>query len=360
MKQIFYPLLITSILILTSCKQNKEKSAIDTEFYIPVEKSNLFIRLVGNPNKPIIIDLHGGPGGFSGFSHEIYAPYLENDYLLVYLDQRGSGRSDISNDSTLLTTQQFVKDLDVVVDTLQNRYPNKNINLLGTSWGGTYGLLYLIDHQDKITSFACTSGKANSVYQNISLIEHEEELAKKFLAKTNNPKDKKLFDDMLTKLSEIKNSGFKDFYTNMNLIKHKFPKKLGFSPYKYEKEDDENKKLLDTIAVFKRANYTPEMLKTSLEKMEIVNKQFRNTPSYNNLNIIDEMNIINKPVIVLQGEYDYAVGIKQGEMIYNALKGVPEENKELHIIPNTAHNLKKESVRDEYFNLVKTFFDRHN
>jgi len=352
LKQTLYLLSIITISILTSCEQTKEKSPIDKEFYVPVEKSNLFIRLVGNPYKPIIIDLHGGPGGFSGFNHEIYSPYLEDDYLLVYLDQRGSGRSDISNDSTLLTTQQFVKDLDVVVDTLKNRYPNKNINLLGTSWGGTYGLLYLIDHQDKITSFACTSGKANSVYQNISLIEHEEELAKKFLEESTNPDDKKIYEKMLIKLSEIKNSGFKNFYDDMNLIKHEFPKKLGFSPYKFKTENDKKKKPLDTVGVFKRAKYTKEMLKNSMGKMEIVNKVFRNTEEYNNLNIIDKINIIKKPVIVLQGEYDYAVGVKQAEMIYNALENIPVKDKELHIIPNTAHNLKKESVRNKYFAFI--------
>lgn len=96
LKQLFYFLLITSIFIIPSCQQNKEQKKIDNEFFIPVEKSNLFVRLVGNPDKPLIIDLHGGPGGFSSFNHEIYSPYLENDYLVAYLDQRGSGRSDFA------------------------------------------------------------------------------------------------------------------------------------------------------------------------------------------------------------------------------------------------------------------------
>lgn len=40
-----------------------------------------------------------------------------------------------------------------------------------------------------------------------------------------------------------------------------------------------------------------------MEKYEFVNRVFRNTPSYNHLNIIDEIAVIHKPVLVIQGEY---------------------------------------------------------
>ena len=194
----------TLLLILSFFSCEKEVNKIDEEFYIPAKDSNLYVRLVGNPNKPIIIDLHGGPGAFSGFNHEFYRHYLEDDYLVAYLDQRGSGKSDVYKNVDLLTMDQFVKDLDVVVDTLQNRYKNQNINLLGSSWGGTYGLLYLISHQEKINSYACTSGKANSVYQNNSLIEYEEKLSKELLAKSDDELEIKRYEEILKKLSENK------------------------------------------------------------------------------------------------------------------------------------------------------------
>jgi pimeloyl-ACP methyl ester carboxylesterase len=358
-KLIIVPFTLLFLFIFFSCE--KEVQEIDEEFYIPVQKSNLFVRVVGNPNKPIIIDLHGGPGGYGAFNHEFYRNYLEEDYLLIYLDQRGCGKSDAEENTSLLTMEQYVEDLDVVVDTFKNKYKNKKINLFGSSWGGTYGLLYLINHQEKINAFVCASGKANSVYQNISLIEHEEKLATQLMEKSINQEDKMRFKEILIKLAEIKNSGFEDFYENMTLIKYKFPAELGFNPYWKNLDALEKEKTFrkNPTKLYERANYTKELDKQSMIKGEAVNKAFRNTPTYNNLNIIDDIATIKTPVLVIQGEYDYVVGIEQASMIYDALKNVPMDKKELVIIPNVAHNLTVEAP-DNYFGNVKSFFDNHN
>lgn len=350
----------TLTMTLTFFSYGKEVNKIDEEFYIPVKESNLYVRLVGNPNKPIIIDLHGGPGAFSGFNHEFYRHYLEDDYLVAYLDQRGSGKSDVCENIDLLTMDQFVKDLDLVVDTLQNRYENQKINLLGGSWGGTYGLLYLISHQEKVNSFACISGIANSVYQNNSLIEYEEKLAKELLEKSDNQEDIKRYEDIIKKLSEIKKSEFNQFFDDMNLIKHSFPKELGFSAYWANPEDEKKVgEILKDSAVFKRAKYTEKILEKSLEKYDFVNEVFQNTQEYNLLDITDKIGEIKTPMLVLQGELDYNIGIKQAGIIYNSLTSVAEGNKELVIIPNVAHNLTIEAP-EEFFGAIKSFFDKNN
>ena len=357
-KIISFLFILPLILIFSSCAE--EVTEIDQEFYIPVKQSNLFVRLLGDPNKPIIIDLHGGPGGNSGFNHEFYRNYLEDDYLIAYLDQRGCGKSDSVNNTDLLTMEQYVKDLDVVVDSLKAKYPNKKINLFGTSWGGTYGLLYLINHQEKINAFTCASGKANSVYQNNSLIEYEFKLATELKQKSNNEEEKNHYGEILDKLSEIKHSGFEDFYENVHLIKYKFPSELGFNPYWRSLKDLEKVKALRNDSMtFKRANYTKKLAQEVVEKGEIVNKAFRNTKAYNNLNILNDIASIKTPVLIIQGEYDYVVGLKQANMIYDALKNVPEQKKELIIIPNVAHNLAIEAP-DTYFGTIKFFFDKHN
>jgi len=362
-------ILIILITLCFACKNGKKKilptnaeeqvNTIDEAFYIPVKESNLFIRLVGNPNKPIIIDLHGGPGGDAGFNHEFYRHHLEDDYLVAYLDQRGCGKSDTVKNTDLLTMEQYVEDLDVVVDTLKNRY-NSKINLLGTSWGGTYGLLYLINHQEKINSFACTSGLSDFVYGYNTLINYEKDLALKLIQESNDKEEIKRYREIITKLSEIKNSGFKEFYEDVHLIRFKFPEELGFSPYwKNLKDLEKVKAIRNDSTVFKRAHYTIELAEEAMEKGEIVNKAFRNTPAYNNLNTIDDISSIKIPVLVLQGEFDYAIGPKQANKIYDALKNVPEHKKELVIIPNAAHSLVIEAP-EAYFGSVKSFFDKHN
>ncbi len=344
-------------LLFISCQKGHK---IDTNFFIPVEKSNLYVRLVGNTNGPLIINLHGGPGAFSGFAHETYRKFLEDDYLIAYLDQRGGGKSDVVTDTSMLTMKQFVEDLDVVVDTLKNRYKDKAVNLIGSSWGGTLGLLYLIEHQDKINSFACISGKADGLYPIRALIRHERKIAKELLETSENSVEKSRYREILTKLKEIEESDFDQFFNNMNLLKHKFPEKLGFNAYWANLKAKETAvKLGKDSAYYARAQYTKEMFDKAMEKFEFVNRVFRNTTAYNHLNIIDEIAVIQKPVLVLQGEYDYAIGVKQANMIYDALTGVPKDKKELHIIPNAAHNLNLEAP-DQYFDIVKSFFDKYN
>lgn len=354
---LYFLLGVFTLLSLTSCKQTH---CTDEEFYIPIEKSKLYVRVVGKADKPIIIDLHGGPGAFSGFDHDSYRKYLEDDYRIAYLDQRGSGKSDACKDTTLLNMDQFVQDLDVVVDSLKSRYNGVAINLLGSSWGGTYGLLYLIAHQEKINAFACVSGKADSKYQNQSIIDHERELAEDLLTKATSLREQERYKAILKKLNEIENSSLDKFYNDVNLLKHEFPKALGFNAYWANAEAQKQAVKLGTdSAYYARAHYTQTEFHEALEKMELVNRVFRNTAAYNHLQLVDEIAIINRPVLVVQGQYDYVIGVKQSQIIYDALTGLPNADKELHIIPNASHNLNIEAPT-AFFSVVKSFFDKHN
>lgn len=346
---------------INPCKAQKQvkDTQIDTEFFIPIEKSKLYTRVIGNSEKPIIIALHGGPGAFS-VDHEFYRDVFEKDYLVVYFDQRGGGFSDEFKDKSMLTTDQFVEDLDDVVDYIKDKYPNKKINLLGTSWGGTYGFLYLLKHQEKINSFISSSGFVDSPQRNFALISHERQLANNLLKTTTDSIKKKRYEEILTKLDEIEKSGFKDFFQNMNMVRYEFPKDLGFDVYWARPELKEKKaELLSDPAFFARVKYTPETLQKALEKLEYINEVFMNTESYNNLNIVNELAVIKKPVLVIQGEYDYAIGVEQGRTIYKALKNVPQKDKELVYLKNASHNTPFESP-EIYYKALKDFFKKHN
>lgn len=333
---------------------------IDTEFYIPVEKSKLYVRMIGNAEGPMLINLHGGPGAFSGFDHGINKDYLEDHYLIAYLDQRGGGKSDECQDSTMLTMKQFVRDLDVVVDSLGSQYKNKKINLIGSSWGGTLGLLYMIEHQDKINSFACVSGKADGLYPIHAIINHEKKLINELLQKNPTENKKTELETMLKKLAEVEKSDFSRFFDDMNLIKNEYPKRLGFSAYWANRDAQKQAVAMgEDPDYYTEAHYTKEEFDKAMDKFEYVNRVFRNTPAYNHLNILDDLAIINKPMLVIQGEFDYAIGQEQGKKIYEALENVPKGDKELHILPKSAHNLNLEN-QGLYYKTVRSFIDKHS
>ncbi len=92
--------------------------------------------------KPTLILLHGGPG----FDHSSYKPDFEalrDVAQIVYLDQRGQGRSDRS-DPTRWTLSQWADDVRSLCDVLGIEKPI----VMGNSFGGMVAMAYAERHPD--------------------------------------------------------------------------------------------------------------------------------------------------------------------------------------------------------------------
>lgn len=348
------------VFIFSACGDEERKvTFVDEELMIEIPESGLYVRMRGNDKGPLLINLHGGPGGYSGIDINLTGPGLEKNYLVAYLDQRGCGKSLPVTAKSLLTVEQYVEDLDIVVDFLCRQYKKEKVNLMGTSWGGMYGLLYLLKNQDKVNAFACIDGKADSHYQNHSLIDHELSLISALLETQDSVRREELT-EMQQELVRIKNSNFENFHTDVNRIKHEFPPKLGFNAYfadtsKVISLDD----VLKDTALLNLMKYSEEEYLQIGEKAEFVNEAFRNTPSYNTIDITDELKSITVPVAVIQGEKDYVVGTGHAEIIYTALTGLETGQKELHILPGVGHCPAIESP-EELVRVLNSFFAGHN
>ncbi len=332
-------ILFTSLLFTTICHSvNDPKQNIDEELMISVPSSELYVRIRGNPEGALIVNLHGGPGGYSGIDIQLMGPGLEDRFLVAYLDQRGCGKSKECYDTSMLTVEQYVQDLDIVIDSLLNQYSKEAVNLIGTSWGGMYGFLYLLYDQSKVNAFACVDGKVNSHYQNHSLIDYELSLIAELLEDELSEERRNELQEIHVELLRIQESDFEQFHTDVNRMKHEFPPILGFNAYFAD-----TSKIITLSDVIKDSdlmalmNYTEEEYLQVGEKAEIVNEAFRNTPSYNNMNIEEELKNIAVPVAVIQGEKDFVVGIEHAEIIYKALTNLGSANKELHLLPDTGH-----------------------
>ncbi len=330
---------VTGVIFLTpSCKEKSLIKNIDEEIMVNVPESQLYVRVRGIVEKPIIINLHGGPGGYSGIDIKLMGPGLEDKFLVAYLDQRGCGKSLACSDTARLTVEQYIKDLDIVIDSLMNRYDKKHVNLMGSSWGGMYGFLYMLSHQEKINSYACIDGKANSNFQNHSLIDYEIKKANELLQTDISDSKTGELKFIVSELIRIKKSNFEHFHTDVNWMKHDVPPKLGFNAYFADTSKIISfKDVVQDTALMRLMKYSEEEYAEVGEKAEIVNTAFRNTPSYNNINIEPELKQIKTPTVVIQGDQDYVVGLGHAELIYNALSGLSSERKELHIIPKTGH-----------------------
>src|SRR6059058_5251877 len=87
----------------------------------------LFVVEHGN-GVPLLV-LHGGPG----MDHTMFWPYLDplgEDFRLVYVDERGQGRSD-RVDPASLSLEVFARDVDLLAEALGLEH----FALLGHSFG---------------------------------------------------------------------------------------------------------------------------------------------------------------------------------------------------------------------------------
>ncbi|HEX6030552.1 MAG TPA: alpha/beta hydrolase [Tepidiformaceae bacterium] len=106
---------------------------------------------VGNP--PLIV-LHGGPGFPETALLRYHNASLEKIFTVVYWDQRGAGRSfyrDIPASS--MTTEQFLADLDELVDHVRLRLDREQAAIFGHSWGSVLGPLYAARHPEKVALY---------------------------------------------------------------------------------------------------------------------------------------------------------------------------------------------------------------
>jgi proline iminopeptidase len=101
----------------------------------------------GDPADPPIIFLHGGPGGdYRGLLR--LRPLLQDDYFLVFWDQRGAGLSQ-RHDADDIDTDVYIADLDAIID----RYaPSAPPVIVGHSWGGMFATAYINAHPDRVAA----------------------------------------------------------------------------------------------------------------------------------------------------------------------------------------------------------------
>jgi pimeloyl-ACP methyl ester carboxylesterase len=91
---------------------------------------------------PVLLYLHGGPGSFIIPRARDFGLPLEQDFVVVYWDQRGSGKSYYRGMSPeTMDMERFVSDTQELVEVLKRRFNVPKIYLAGNSWGSALGML---------------------------------------------------------------------------------------------------------------------------------------------------------------------------------------------------------------------------
>lgn len=103
-------------------------------------KQGMFIK-GKDDTKPVLLLLHGGPGMSDYFMAQNHPTGLEEEFIVCYWEQRGTGLSFSNNiDPGTMTKNQFVADTIAVTNYLRQRFGQGKIYLMGHSWGSYLGL----------------------------------------------------------------------------------------------------------------------------------------------------------------------------------------------------------------------------
>lgn len=319
--------LLLMVVLLCNCSQenlfDNIKSNYTENFLLQNDDANMPVFIEGNfDSENIILFVAGGPGDGS-LLVETYHPFsdqIEEDNIVVYWEQRGSGIAYSGTDDDKMTIAQYVEDLEILIDELQNRYGSeKKIFLMGHSWGGMLSVAYLSksNNQDDITGFIEISGGhdfpllINSARNNMIQCGNEQ------ISQQNHVEDwQKVLEVALSMDTVITIEEVALINDQAPEAEYLMGQALGF---------------IEPLNV----DYPPQLNKRWVRKQrEATNEKF--APKVFNLSLSSELPKIHIPTLLVYSQYDFAVPSQVGEDAFGKL-GTPEADKFLKIYDKSGH-----------------------
>ncbi len=135
------------------------KNGVDEEIYLNLGGQEQYVLMRGmNVNNPVIIYLHGGPSSPDSFISYGFTNYLIDNYTIVSYDQRGCGKTyfhniKIDSNNESISYEQSLDDLNDLVDYSLKRFNQKQVIILGHSYGTILGSEYSLRYKEKVSTY---------------------------------------------------------------------------------------------------------------------------------------------------------------------------------------------------------------
>ncbi|MYL39179.1 alpha/beta fold hydrolase [Halobacillus litoralis] len=275
--------------------------------FMNVNDNELYYEVHGNPEGEVIFFIHGAPGLGDCRSDIKAFSALGDTYKLVFMDMRGSGRSE---GRPPFTHEQWTADIEAV----RRELVGGPITILGGSYGGFLTLEYAIRYPDSVTRVLLRDTAASSDFDYLSI-------------------DRAL------------ESGIE------GITEENMTRLFGGEVY----SDEDLKELFTLIQPLYTVEYDEEAVRQRLDQIyyrhETHNFAFRyNKPAFN---LVDQLAGINAPMLVTVGRHDWVTPVICSETIASC---VP--NAELVIFENSGHSPQLEE-NERYVELVRRFLHKH-
>jgi proline iminopeptidase len=147
------PAFVLYIALLCGCSPAKiSASTLQQEGYISsTDDVKLFYQVKGSGRDTIVV-LHGGPGLDIGYLAPDLEP-LAQSHVLIFYDQRGAGKSTLISDSSSVSIDKHIDDLEAV----RQYFKLNKLKLLGHSWGALLAARYVLKYEQHVSKIVFSS-----------------------------------------------------------------------------------------------------------------------------------------------------------------------------------------------------------
>ncbi|MHC1702505.1 MAG: alpha/beta hydrolase family protein [Tenuifilaceae bacterium] len=314
-------------------------SVIDT-LQIGGVKQFLIIRGVDS-TKPVILFVHGGPGGPEIGMMKETNQLIENDFVMVYWEQRGAGKSYTGQIPTeSMNLSQFITDTGELSEYLIKRFKKDKIYIMGHSWGSLLAILAANKYPEFFHAYFGIGQIAHQYKGELVSFEWAKNQAKI----RNDEKAINVLTNMTFPDSLASNAVWDEFIATERSYVMKFGggathKMTGILPL--------------VKMIFLTKEYTIKEKFNYLKGSSFSIKYL--WPEVINTNLFNEIDSMRIPVYILQGLYDYQTPSPVAKEFYNQLKAPV---KEFFLFENSAHSPNMEEV--EKFNQIVRELARDN
>lgn len=296
--------LVCSILLVTLSHM---AFAQGEERLLKINGTEVNVRIIGK-GSPLLV-VHGGPG----LNHSYFLPHfnkLSSKHRLIFIDQRACGKSAGSLDSTQMSLDWFVKDMEAVRIELKLG----KVSVLAHSWGGLLGMLYASKYPESIRSLILSNSLSPKVGE--------------YDRQTNQIVNSRYSkEDSIFRSETLQSKSFRDG----DLEVYKLLFKISF------KQSFFNKRYIDSLNLLLPSDF--------IQKRKTL---FFMTKELSNYDFYFDLRKINCPTLIIHGDYD-AIPI---ELAQNINKSIRKST--LVVIKNAGHFPFIEE-KSAFFNRVENF-----
>lgn len=302
---------------------NIVEGSISEKIFLDVNDTTLGMFLMAkDETKPVLLFLSGGPGIPEYFLEQQYPTGLEEEFVVCYLEYRGTSLSYHSKmDVTTMTTEQYIEDVVVVSNYLRERFGKEKIYVMGHSFGTYIGLKTVYLYPELYHAYIAMSQNCNQRESEYLAYDYMLEQYKM----AGNERMVKRFEEFPIRESD---EAYETYFTSM--LRDTAMHELGVGTTR------DMKSVITEIffPTLKCTVYSPtERIniwggKAYAQKLEIAKDAW-------NFNAFEEIKEIEIPIYFFAGKYDYTCCYSLQKEYYEQLQAPV---KEFYTFENSAHS----------------------